>query len=284
MMTREREHGIILDVQDNPPVGFPKAWTITGYLLLAGAVLFVGRIVYEETILTWNNGPQMIGFAMMHGAVPLFLIAGLVGLPGSLFWMIVSLVLLSRKKFRIPLVDWVPMALIVIFAALLFIPYGTWEELVVHFAGPGSHGSDFMVQAAASGNQRLVTHFLREGYDVNYEDDGGTTSLSGAAVGGNKEMVGFLLSKGADVNRKSRLNDETPLMAASAMGKPETVNMLLDNGADPCAVDREGHNAAGLAKKYGHADIAQYLSSRFTCQEKVADSCVDSAFSACVHP
>ena len=141
-----------------------------------------------------------------------------------------------------------------------------------------------MLQAAASGNQRLVTHLLRKGYDVNYEDDGGTTPLSGAAVGGKKEMVGFLLSKGADVNRKNRLNDETALMAASEMGKPETVKMLLDNGADPCATDREGHNAAGLAKKYGHADIAQYLSSRFGCQEKVADSCVDSAFSACVHP
>jgi hypothetical protein len=78
-------------VQDNPPVGFPKPWTITGYILLAAAALFVGRIVYEETILTWTNGPQMVGFAMMHGAVPLFFIAGLIGLPGSLLWMIVSL-------------------------------------------------------------------------------------------------------------------------------------------------------------------------------------------------
>jgi ankyrin repeat protein len=97
-------------------------------------------------------------------------------------------------------------------------------------------------------------------------------------------MVAFLLSKGADVNRKNRLIAETPLMAASEMGKLDTAKALLDHGADPCATDKEGNTAAGLAKKYGHGDIAEYLSSRFGCQEKVIDSCADPSVSACVHP
>ena len=283
-MTQELQKGITPGVRINASVGFPRPWTIAGYLLLSGVALFVGRIVYEETFLTWINGPQMVGFAMMHGAVPIVLIAGLIGLPGSLLWVIVSLVLLFRRRFRIPLADWVPIILLPVLAALLFIPYGAWEEFTVQIAGPGSHGRDFMVQAAAEGERRFVIHLLRKGYDINYEDAGGTTPLSGAAVEGHEEMVSFLVSMGADVNRKNRLSGETPLMAASEMGKLETVKALLKTSADPCATDREGHTAAGLATKYRHAEIAEYLSSRFRCQEKVIDSCADPSVSACVHP
>jgi hypothetical protein len=270
-------------MQNNPTAGFPKPWTIAGYALVVAAALFVARIVYEETILTWTNGPQMVGFAMMHGAVPLFLVAGLIGVPLGLLWVIVSLVLLARRKFRIPPVDWAPIVCLLIFATLLLIPYGSWEELMADIAGPGVHGNDFMLEGAVRGNRRLVTHLLRQGYDANYEDKGGTTPLSGAAVEGNKEMVAFLVSRGADVNRKNRSLGETPLMAAAEMGKLGTVNVLLDHGADPCATDNQGHNAAGLAKKYGHGDIAEYLSSRFGCQEKLIDPCADPAVSVCVH-
>jgi len=178
MMTQGRRSGIIPDVQ-NTPIGFPKLWTTAGYLLLCGAALFVGRIVYEETLLTWINGPQMVGFAMMHGGVPFILIAGVIGLLGGLLWLIASLVLLFRRKFRIPLMDWVPFILLPFFAVLLFIPYETWEELTVLIAGPGSHGGEFMVEAAAHGKQRFFMHLLHKGYDINYEAGGGETALSG---------------------------------------------------------------------------------------------------------
>src|SRR5437879_5977308 len=115
-------------MRSNPPVGFPRAWTIAGYMLFGLGALFVGRIVYEETILTWTNGPQMVGFAMAHVAGPLILLAVFIGLPGCLLWMLVSLVLLFRRQFRIPLVDWLPLALLPLLAVMLFIPYETWEE------------------------------------------------------------------------------------------------------------------------------------------------------------
>lgn len=282
-MTQDRQNGIIPDMQVNAPVGFPKPWTTTGYLLLCGAALFVGRIVYEETFLTWINGPQMVGFAMTHGAVPFILVAGLIGLLGGLLWLIASAVLQLRKKFRIPLTDWLPVILLPLVAVLLFIPYETWEELTVLIAGPGSHGNEFMVEAAAHGKQRFFMHLLHKGYDINCETGGGVTPLSGAAVEGNEEMVSLLISMGADVNRKNGLTRETPLMAASVMGKFGTAKVLLKNGADPCATNKDGNTAAGLAKEYGHPRIAEYLSSRFHCQEKVIDSCSDPSVT-CVHP
>jgi Ankyrin repeats (3 copies) len=270
-------------VQINTRIGFPKPWTSAGYLLLCGAALFVGRIVYEETLLTWINGPQMVGFAMMHGGVPFILIAGLIGLLGGLLWVIASGVMLLRKKFRIPLTDWLPLILLPLIAMLLFIPYETWEELTVRIAGPGSHGREFMVEAAANGKRRFFMHLLHQGYDINYEAGGGTTALSGAAVEGNEEMVSLLISLGADVNRKNGLTRETPLMAASEMGKFGAAKVLLKNGADPCATNKDGNTAAGLAKEYGHTGIAEYLSSRFHCQEKVIDWCSDPSVT-CVHP
>jgi hypothetical protein len=284
MMTLDRERGIILDVSDNSPVGFSRPWTITGYILLAGAAFFVGGIVYQETILTWTDGPQSLGFGNVHtGSFLFFFLVAFALLVGNSLWTIGSVVLLIRKKFQVPLVEWAPIVLLVILAAILAIPYESWEVLSVRIVDPGPHGNRFMLYASASGNQPLVAYLLRKGYDVNYELDG-TTPLSGASVGGKKEMVRFLISKGADVNRKSRSIGETPLMAAAEMGKLETTNVLLDNGADPCATDNEGHTAAGLARKYGHGDISEYLSSRFACQEKVIDSCADPSVSVCVHP
>jgi Ankyrin repeats (3 copies) len=265
------------------PVGFPKAWTITGYSLFFAAAILVARILYEETILTWVSGPQMVGFAMAHGALAPIFIVGSIALPGILLWLAVSLVLLMWKKLR--LLDWIPAILSILLMALLSVPYETWEEFVVRIAGPGSHGSDFLVQAAAHDKRRFVALLLRKGYDVNYEDRGGTTPLSATSVGGHEKMIRFLISKGAQVNRKSGSVGETPLIAAAEMGHLGSVTVLLENGADACLTDKEGHTAEGRAKEYHHNDIAEYLSSRFHCPENVINPpCVDSAFSACVHP
>lgn len=245
---------------------FPRAWRIAGCLLACVVALFVGRIVYEETFLTWAFGPQMVGFAMMHGALPLVLGAGFIGLPCGLLWLIVSVILLIRRRFRVPVRDWVPIISLILLGVLLLLPYGTWEELTVAVAGPGPHGNELMVEGAVHGNQRLVKRLLRRGYDINYESAGGVTPLSGAAVEGNTKMLVLLVSAGAEINRRDRVSGETPLLAAAEMGQFDSLKLLLQSGADPCATDNKGQNAAGLARKYHHSDIAGYLSSRFQCQ------------------
>jgi hypothetical protein len=270
-------------MKTNTLVGFSRGWIIAGYVFVAGAALLVGRIVYEETLLTWRNGPQMVGFAMAHGALPFVVDAGLIGLLGGSLWAIASLVLLFRKRSRIPLTDWIPLVCLCLLATLLFVPYETWEEVTVRIAGPGSHGSVFMLQAAAHGRRRMVLYFLRKGYDVNYEDSGGTTPLSAAAVGGDQGMMNLLVSRGADANRQNRWG-ENALMAASETGQLEAVKNLLQKGVDACATMKDGRTAEALAIRYRHDDVARYLSSQRHCQEQVIGSCADPSVSACVHP
>jgi len=267
-------------LRNSTPLGFPKVWTVAGYILLLLVAVFVGRIVFEETVLTWAYGPQMIGFSMAH-TMPLMILAGLIGLGGGLLWFLVSLVWLFRRRFRIPIFDWLPIVLLALLGVMISVPYETWEELMVRSLGRSRHGGEFLVQAASENKRRFVDLLLRKEYDVNYENGSGSTPLSGASVQGNDEMVRFLISRGADVNRKDRSVGESPLMAAAEMGKFGTVKVLLDKGAEPCALDKEGHTAEGLARKYHHTDIADYLSSNFRCMERIP-SCTDFDVSACV--
>lgn len=267
-------------LQSNTRVGVPKLWTVTGYLLVAVVAVFSSRIVYEETVLTWTNGPQMIGFAMAH-TMPLMLLAGLIGLVGGLLWILVSLVLLYRRRFRVPFFDWLPVVLLFLLGVTILTPYEMWEELMVRSLGQSKYAGEFLVQAAAGGRERFVALLLRKGCDVNYEGRDGSTPLSAASVEGREKMVSFLISRGADVNRRGGLAGESALMAAAEMGHLGAVKVLLNNGAEPCALDNEGHTAEGLARKYHHNDIADYLSSRFRCKENIL-SCTDSSVSACV--
>jgi ankyrin repeat protein len=129
-----------------------------------------------------------------------------------------------------------------------------------------------------------VNYFLSKGYDIDYEKSGGETALSAAAADGDIRMINFLVSRGAIINRNEHRLGENPLMAAAESGKLEAVKVLLEKGAEPCATNNEGHTAAGMATKYKHAEVAEYLSSRYHCQENVIDSCSDPRVSACVHP
>jgi hypothetical protein len=40
--------------------------TVLGIMPAAGTALYAGRIVYESTFLTWQQGLQMVGYRMAH--------------------------------------------------------------------------------------------------------------------------------------------------------------------------------------------------------------------------
>src|SRR5258706_14011145 len=54
----------------------PACARVCGWLFLIGQTLFISRIVYESTVLTCVDGPQMVGFSMAHVGHSFFLLGG----------------------------------------------------------------------------------------------------------------------------------------------------------------------------------------------------------------
>ena len=68
-----------------------------------------------------------------------------------------------------------------------------------------------------------------------------------AAINNRYAMCQFLLKAGADVNKKGGESVATPAMWAAQRCHYYTVNLLLQNGADPLITDVQGYNILHLA-------------------------------------
>jgi len=231
------------------------------WLAAPGTIFFAGRLLLEETLLTWRRGPQLVGFALGHGS---FLVVAIAY--GSLalahVWLLLSLPLLATKIWRSVRVtrrDWIRLGTLAAATTVFYVPYTLWILLMVLSWGPGPHGPDFLVWGATSGDERLVGALLARGIDLNTRDSGGRTVLHGACAMRQNHMVDWLVRRGADVNARERVLGETPLMSAAGTGEAGIVSTLLLNGADPDLVDNNGNTALAYAKRYGQQEVVPLL-------------------------
>ena len=77
-----------------------------------------------------------------------------------------------------------------------------------------------------------------------------------AAGKGDLAKVKELVTQGADVNGQS-LASSTPLIEATYNGRIEVVKYLLENGANPNVMKKDGATALGFSNKY--PDIKELL-------------------------
>ena len=94
--------------------------------------------------------------------------------------------------------------------------------------------------------------------DIDNKDNNGSTSLSKAAFQGHKESVELLLNRGANINHKDNDN-QTALMIAAFQGHKEIVELLLDRGANINEKDNDGSTALTYAAFQGHKEIVELL-------------------------
>ncbi len=108
-----------------------------------------------------------------------------------------------------------------------------------------AQGATLLMQAALHADVDMVKWLIERGADVKLSNPQGATALHWAA--GEPSKVKVLLEAGADPNARTLL-ERTPLtIAAATYGNGESIRLLLQHGADPKLVDRNGDGPLGNA-------------------------------------
>lgn len=209
---------------------FPIWFSVIGLLVWIGTAALEGRLIWEQTILTWEQGPQMIGFSLLHGDYAFLILMPFI----LLVWLIaalgVTIVALIRKK-RISLMNWISLCLAGLIFLVSFIPQGFWLRLSIDRVSRGPYAVDFLANAAATGDLTTVEELITRGVLVNASDpEDGTTALHAAAVGGQLNVVKYLIERGASINAIDSSGD-TPLDDALSVSNDEVAKFLSDQGA-----------------------------------------------------
>lgn len=201
---------------------FPRSLKMAGFPIVGFSWLFAARLVWEQTVWSWERGRQMVGFSLAHSGWGVMLV--LIFFSGFL-WAAIALVMAVRaRSFGDKSVSALLVSFLLAWAAVE-IPYGFWQRLFIEKFS-AAHSIDFFTHAASSGDIRTVVAFLDKGIDINSQDEYGT-ALHGAAAQGDTEMVVFLIAHGADVNALNAYGDSPMASAIRASEHASEISELL---------------------------------------------------------
>lgn len=143
--------------------------------------------------------------------------------------------------------------------------------------------------ASGNGQVKIIELLLLHGAKINQKDKDSMTSLMIACNYGQEDAVVMLLQKGAKVNYKSVIRYSkqvigqksdgkgnityitgksigeggwTALHLAAGTGNKEIAGILIDYKANINARDAKNKTPAGMAMKYKHPEVAEYIKSR----------------------
>lgn len=111
---------------------------------------------------------------------------------------------------------------------------------------------------ARNGGATLLAPLLEAGVPVNMQTSDGETLLILATRHGHPETVRLLLAQGARPDQADH-QQITPLMEAAITNRTDLLDLLLAAGADPGLTDVDGHTALDLARKHQASDTLRQL-------------------------
>ena len=196
-----------------------------------GSFLPVARLVYEQTYLTWSQGPVMVGYSTIH-ASPGYFVLGALSVLGSLIWLLANIVALLLRRITINRSASVLVACTALVLVCLAIPYSAWQTATVAVAGPGRDGSGLLVGGAHDGNARLVRLLLNHGISANDHTSDTLSPLMLAAKRGNLEVVRLLIAHGADLSEMSS-EGYRAIDYADNLNHTQIVRALAEAGSPP---------------------------------------------------
>ena len=163
------------------------------YLAIIPPAILAVDMVWEHTVLSWNEGLQMIGFRLAH-TVGILLIPALLA---SMIWAVVKLVapIFEKRKWR--LWNLVGAFAIVVLLGIAWLPYGFWIATFPSRYAEAPHASYFLVEMARRGELPAVRALLIKGVPVNAPDWQKQTAIQAAKKAKQQAVVDYLASEGA---------------------------------------------------------------------------------------
>lgn len=210
--------------------GRERRWVLgLGIGPLIGSAALTGRLIWEQTVWTWERGPKMVGFSLAHGFGAVLLFApALLALWASIAIALTVINLVKQRKTDTT--TFIALGLALLILALLSIPGGIWQRLFIRRMASSQRAGDLLIYAAYDKDLRTVKAFLSHGVSVNAIDHSEwRTPLHAAALAGDLRTVQFLVSSGADLNALDRSGDSAAELAASR-GHQECVSFLQEHG------------------------------------------------------
>jgi ankyrin repeat protein len=134
-------------------------------------------------------------------------------------------------------------------------------------------GETALFAAALAAEPKVIDQLMVAGADAAIRNDRGMSSLHAAAFGGDAEAVHLLLGEGpfakrVDVNDADNKFGVTPLIVAAEENEGDIVAYLITVGADKEIAERHGYTALTRAAYHGHDQIVTILlRSGAKCQE-----------------
>lgn len=121
--------------------------------------------------------------------------------------------------------------------------------------------SDYLFNAARSGDVDILDEFIRTGYDLNISDANGFTALILAAYNGHLNAVEQLLGAGADPCQSDKRGN-TALLGAIFKGELSIARRLLNTECNPDQRNTAGQTPAMYAALFQRREILEALSAR----------------------
>jgi hypothetical protein len=228
---------------ENSDARLPRWLVVTGAIISTGSAALAARIIWEQTVWTWELGPQMVGYSLAHGS-GFFLIFFP---PLLLLWTVPVVVQTVRsviRRNRISQARWVCLALVVVLFVLPSLPDVFWQRVFISRMAASHYAGDLIVFAAYGGHPGTVTAYISHGVPVDSTDRGDRrTALHAAALAGNVQTISFLVSKGANINALDRSGD-SPLELAAEGGHKDAAEFLAAHGARRIHGDEAQHHQA----------------------------------------
>ena len=184
----------------------------------------------------------------------------------ALLLIINSIVLILKKNYKVFIIVFLSiLSFSFILSVCNYVIYAWKSEKAkilkkdkeVHNSLDRALAKERFFKAAEKGNIERIKE-LMDYIDINTKDAYGINALMHALIFNNLESVEFLLENGADVNSID-YEYQTPLIYAVQKNNAEIVKLLISKGADINFKDARNRTALDIAKSKGYDDIAKIL-------------------------